>query len=223
MNIVAQIITSLAFTRKGRKIITNIIVGILVFFGIIIGSIISLLTAPTAQLSGFFGEDKLTGIESLQENYSSYAISPPIVDSLNIKITGAYPWPLNGILTSEYGWRTIGGERNFHQGIDISTGADDAIIAIADGTIECVNIDKEGYGLYILIRHVDGFYTLSAHLAKSYVKEGDRVIKGQTIGLEGGGKDDPYPGNSTGKHLHFEVRKTADERSRVDPFMFIDN
>lgn len=223
MHIFERIASRFSYTRKGRKIVCNIITGLFLLLAVITGSMISVLAA-SFESRGLHNENVITNSELLDVNQMNHFITHeeiPIVDSNNIKIIETYPWPLDGVLTCEYGWRTFDGKREFHGGIDISTGANSPIIAIADGLIECVGIDKKSYGLYILIRHDDGFYSLCAHLANSYVKEGDRVIQGQIIGLEGGGREDPFPGRSSGRHLHFEVRKTADINSRFDPLEII--
>ncbi len=227
MKLSAEIAMGLAQSRRRRKgrgrrgkITAHAAMGIIIFFAMILGAIISILTAPGDIRSNFFSEDK-TGRISAMEASAGYCHGIPIIDSLNMKM-GAYPWPLNGTVTCKYGWRILYGENDFHGGIDISTGKNDPVISISDGVVERVRIDKKSYGLYILIKHDDGFYTLSAHLAQAYVKEGERVERGQTIALEGGEPGvDPYPGRSTGRHLHFEIRQTANSDSRIDPLTFL--
>ena len=63
----------------------------------------------------------------------------------------------------------------------------------------------------IVVGHVDGYYTQYAHLASVAVDQGERVDTGQWIGQSG------TTGNSTGPHLHFEVRVTPEMGSAVDP------
>ncbi|MDF3003293.1 MAG: mepM3 [Bacillota bacterium] len=221
MNLFERFAMILTRSRKRRKMISYVIVGIVIFFGIIFGAVISILTAPAEIRSSLFHRDEIKRIGVLQEN-SAYCNGIPIIDSSPIKIISTYPWPLNGTVTCQYGGRILYGEDEFHGGIDISTGKNDPIISIADGTVERMQIDKKSYGLYLLIKHDDGFYTLSAHLAHSYVREGERVMQGQTIALEGGEPGaDPYPGRSTGRHLHFEVRHTANQNSRINPLILL--
>ena len=94
---------------------------------------------------------------------------------------------------------------------------------MADGevTISKVGI---GYGNYIKIRHTDkdgkSFYSLYAHLSARHVVVNDKVTAGQVIGLEGGGKNDPNPGTSTGHHLHFELRDENDDHFDPYPLLF---
>jgi len=207
MNVFEKFSMRLTRSRKRRKTISHVLAGTVIFFAVIFGAIISLLTAPVERLG------------AVQANME-YSNGIPMIDSA--KITDTYPWPLNGTVTCNYGWRVLCGENDFHGGLDISTGENDPIIAIADGVVERIRIDKKSYGLYVLIKHDDGFYTLCAHLAKTYVKEGDRVKQGEKIALEGGEPGvDPYPGRSTGRHLHFEIRQTANSNSRIDPLLFL--
>jgi len=69
-----------------------------------------------------------------------------------------------------------------------------------------------GYGNYVVLAHRNGVATLYGHLAASLVKPGDSVVQGQPIGLEGS------TGNSTGPHLHFEMRVSGQP---VDPRPFL--
>jgi Membrane proteins related to metalloendopeptidases len=221
MNMLDRLAIQAVYSKKGRKMIHNTITVMIVSFALIFGAIISMLTAPAEIRSSFFSEKEIRNVSTLPAN-ARYFNSIPMIDSLNIKMIGRYPWPLNGTVTCQYGWRTLYGEKDFHGGIDISTGKNDPVISIDDGTVEKVHTDKKSYGLYILIKHDDGFYTLSAHLAQAYVKEGERVKQGETIALEGGQPGiDPDPGRSTGRHLHFEIRQSADSSSQINPLAFL--
>ncbi len=219
MNAFEKFAMRLTRSRKRRKTISHVLVGTVIFFAVVLGSVISLLTAPVDARSNSFNKDETERLGAVQANIE-YRNGIPMIDSA--EATGIYPWPLNGVVTCKYGWRVLCGENDFHGGLDISTGENDPIIAIADGVVERIRIDKKSYGLYVLIKHDDGFYTLCAHLAKTYVKEGDRVKQGEKIALEGGEPGvDPYPGRSTGRHLHFEIRQTANSNSRIDPLLFL--
>ena len=104
-------------------------------------------------------------------------------------------------ITSPYGKRSIGD--GFHDGIDIGAvvpGDNDPIFAAHDGTVAMSYFSKS-YGNCIIINDSKTKYsTLYGHLAKRYVSVGDVVEQGKPIGLMG------TTGNSTGIHLHFEVR-----------------
>ena len=88
-----------------------------------------------------------------------------------------------------------------HTGMDITgTGHGSNIYASAAGTVVKVVNGTRGYGKYIIINHGDGIQTLYAHCSKLYVKQGQYVNQGDVIAAMGS------TGNSTGTHLHFEIR-----------------
>lgn len=103
---------------------------------------------------------------------------------------------------------------HIHQGIDISTNRASGIAALSvmDGEVVYMNT-KGGYGNTVIIKNNDGYYCLYGHLDSyaSNLKPGDRVKAGQQIGVVGS------TGNSTGKHLHFEVRRESENGPAVDP------
>lgn len=105
-------------------------------------------------------------------------------------------WPVIGAITSAYGWRSSG----FHHGLDISAQVGDPVRAAASGTVSFCGI-KGVYGKMIIIDHPDGRQTVYAHLKQINVAKGRKVSRGETIGKVG------ITGNSTGPHLHFEVRR----------------
>jgi len=122
-------------------------------------------------------------------------------------------WPIpggEGKITSLYGWRRRifqtrglifenGVVKEFHHGIDLSADPGTSIIALAPGTvIMAEELDK--YGNTVVIDHGFNYETLSAHLSEIKVKEGDKVERGQVIGIIGDS------GLTTGVHLHLEVR-----------------
>ena len=91
--------------------------------------------------------------------------------------------------------------RTMHKGVDMSTDYGVPVYATGDGVIEKVDQGKRrrGYGRQIVINHKFGYKTRYAHLQKMFVKEGDKVQRGQLIGEVGS------TGGSTGPHLHYEV------------------
>ena len=88
---------------------------------------------------------------------------------------------------------------HFHSGIDLAAALDTPIYAATGGTV-LVRRERGGYGLYILLVRDSRFSTLYGHLDLPLVQTGDVVAAGQAIALMGS------TGNSTGPHLHFEVR-----------------
>ncbi len=99
----------------------------------------------------------------------------------------------------------------FHSGQDFGAATGTPVAASADG-IANVRWDADGYGKYIVITHLNGMSTLYGHLSKVIVLKGQRVNKGDVIGLVGS------TGGSTGPHLHFEIRKNG---QYLDPMKFL--
>lgn len=131
----------------------------------------------------------------------------------SIVSTGTYIWPLPGYRPgSAYGWRIhpIWGDRRFHAGEDIGAPMGTPILAADSGLVTVIPDNGNGYGNYIMINHGGGRVTLYAHMSGFAVSNGATVTQGQTIGYVGS------TGNSTGPHLHFEVRvngATTDPKS----------
>ncbi|HLZ95887.1 MAG TPA: peptidoglycan DD-metalloendopeptidase family protein [Candidatus Dormibacteraeota bacterium] len=94
----------------------------------------------------------------------------------------------------------FGGYPHFHTGIDLVEPFGSPVLAADDGVVALVGNSSSGYGNYVVIAHSGGLDTLYGHLATALVKVGQIVSQGQTIGLEGS------TGNSTGPHVHFELR-----------------
>ena len=117
----------------------------------------------------------------------------------SITSTGSYIWPLPG---SAYGWRMhpIFNEMRFHAGEDIGAPSGTPILAADSGVASVYPDNGNGYGNYIMINHGGGRVTLYAHMSAFAISGGATVTQGQVIGYVGS------TGNSTGPHLHFEVR-----------------
>ncbi|HUY73918.1 MAG TPA: peptidoglycan DD-metalloendopeptidase family protein [Candidatus Dormibacteraeota bacterium] len=104
------------------------------------------------------------------------------------------------------------GYPHFHTGIDLVEPFGSPVYAADDGVVALVGSTTSGYGNYIVIAHTGGLDTLYGHLSAALVKAGQTVSQGQTIGLEGS------TGNSTGPHLHFELRIN---QKPVDPTLYL--
>ena len=136
--------------------------------------------------------------------------------------------PLKGkyTITSAYGTRThpTTGEVKKHTGIDIAGTHHAEVLSIADGEVTYAGVQK-GFGNSVEIKHVVNgktIYSFYAHLSKIDVQKGQKVKQGETIGLEGGDpKTDQNVGNSTGHHLHFEIRKASGYGNDIDPTKYI--
>jgi murein DD-endopeptidase MepM/ murein hydrolase activator NlpD len=94
-----------------------------------------------------------------------------------------------------------------HNGIDIRVPSGSQIVAPVDGTVQWSANSPDGYGGLVVIETLDGARVYLAHLRSIAVTRGEKIKAGTTVGFSGGGKDDPMRGNSSGPHLHFEVRK----------------
>ena len=104
-------------------------------------------------------------------------------------------------ITSEYG--IIRKDGKLHKGIDlISLSGDRNVKAIRGGVVSFSGYDRTGFGNYVVILQEDGYKTLYCHLKSYNVNKGDAIEEGQAIGIEG------MSGNSTGVHLHLEIRKS---------------
>ncbi len=106
--------------------------------------------------------------------------------------TGAFSWPSLGMLTQGYWYG--------HRAVDIGSAVGSAIRAADGGYIAFAGWTDVGYGYLVVVDHQNGYQTYYAHLSNIFVQEGEVVDRGQVIGAMGS------TGNSTGPHLHFEVR-----------------
>ena len=100
-----------------------------------------------------------------------------------------------GTITSKYGQRSSG----FHTGVDLAVPTGTPVYAAAAGTVVKAGWSG-GYGYLVVIDHGNGYQTYYAHNSRLCVSVGQSVSKGQNIAYSGS------TGNSTGPHLHFEVR-----------------
>lgn len=129
----------------------------------------------------------------------------------------SYVWPVHGPITSGFGTRTIVGLPTFHNGIDIGAADKSPVVATASGRVTTVGLIGVG-GNTIVIDHGGGVTSLYCHLSEFNVKTGDNVGQGQVIGKSGGALGELGSGNSTGPHLHFEVREHG---SPVNPINYL--
>ncbi|HEY8951837.1 MAG TPA: peptidoglycan DD-metalloendopeptidase family protein [Candidatus Dormibacteraeota bacterium] len=122
--------------------------------------------------------------------------------------TGQFGWPMNPHWISQYYgcsnypfemyWAACP-SRHLHSGIDIAEPYGTPVMA-ADNGVASTYGTCCGYGNYVILTHGNGYSTLYGHLASFNVRNGQLVVRGQVIAFEGS------TGNSTGPHLHFEIR-----------------
>lgn len=120
--------------------------------------------------------------------------------------------PISGIITSRYG-ESSSLRKSTHTGLDIAATTGTPIKVVADGVV--TNASYSGsYGNLVKISHGDGVETWYAHTSKMYVTVGQKVSAGDTIAAVGS------TGNSTGAHLHFEIRING---NHVNPQKYLYN
>ncbi len=121
--------------------------------------------------------------------------------------------PINTKISSRYGRRIdpLNSRKAFHAGIDFKGRTGDKVRATGNAVVR-QSFYSKGLGNHIVLNHGNGYETVYAHLSKRLVKSGDKVVRGQVIGLVGN------TGRSTGSHLHYEVHF---HKKTVDPMKFM--
>jgi len=122
--------------------------------------------------------------------------------------------PTQGYMVSGFKYRAdpFTGKRTFHPGLDISTQHGNPVLATADGIVLQAKSEKAGGNTIKLSHPQTGYITVYCHLSKFLVKAGQRVKRGDTIGLVG------RTGRARGPHVHYEVRLDG---KRLNPYHFI--
>lgn len=126
---------------------------------------------------------------------------------INGQLQKAFDWPARARISSPFGPRWGG----MHNGIDIAIVTGTPVKAAADGKVIYSGVNG-GYGIMVIIDHGNGVETRYAHHSRNVVKVGDFVHRGQVIAYSGN------TGNSTGPHLHFEIRY---RNKPVDPMLYL--
>lgn len=138
--------------------------------------------------------------QNSQENADTQVLSQEEQDIANIKSTTTFIKPIQGTITSRFGQRepTTSTVPKNHTGVDIGANMGTKILSATGG--EVVLASEEGdYGKHLKIQ-IGEVSIIYAHCNNLYVKQGDKITQGQEIAEVGS------TGNSTGPHLHFEVR-----------------
>ncbi len=135
---------------------------------------------------------------------STNSLASNLRSKSNESKAGGYIWPTSArYITQYFGWR--------HNGLDIAGPLGTPIYAAKPGKVITAGWNSGGYGNYIILQHTDGTKTLYGHMTKLYVKAGNQVEQGETIGAMGS------TGRSTGPHLHFEIIING---KRVNPLSY---
>ncbi len=122
--------------------------------------------------------------------------------------------PTVGWISSPFGWRDdpFTGKRAFHRGLDIASAYGNPVVATADGVIAKRRHEKIG-GRTIIINHKwTGYQTVYCHLSKFKVQLGQKVKRGDVVGLVGS------TGKAQGPHVHYEVRR---DNKSLNPYYFL--
>lgn len=134
-----------------------------------------------------------------------------------VATSGSWQYPhRNGYtVTSTFGWRQLGNISDYHSGVDLVGTGSKQIYAVNSGTVVTNSYDSDGYGNYVVIDHGNGYWSLYGHMSTVYVRQGQSVNNNTIVGIEGS------TGNSTGSHLHLEIRKGSNSyNSAIDPVSF---
>lgn len=132
-----------------------------------------------------------------------------------VKVQVGFDWPVQGRITSDYGWRRAPDgrrTREFHHGTDIACAPGTVIRSAAPGYVAFAG-EAGAYGNTVYLQHDKGFYTLYGHMSDLLVPYGQWVAAGQPLGLCGS------TGRATGPHLHLEIRLG---RYALDPLEYLD-
>ncbi|MEX2461638.1 MAG: M23 family metallopeptidase [Paenibacillaceae bacterium] len=151
------------------------------------------VTIQLTKLNGLMEDEKMLDEEVIMEPQAAETIKGTKV--IQGEGSGRFAWPVVGSgLSSGFGTRW----GKFHKGVDL-TSSNRSILAADNGKVIYAGY-KSDYGNHIIIDHLNGYKTVYGHLSKINVTVGTTVEKGEKIGVMGS------TGDSTGTHLHFEVR-----------------
>ncbi|MCX4402533.1 transglycosylase family protein [Streptomyces sp. NBC_01764] len=145
---------------------------------------------------------------------SSHKTSSHKTSSDTAKKTDTLVAPVHAATGTPYRVAGASWSKGYHTGVDFPVPTGTSVKAVAAG--EVVSAGWGGsFGYQVVIRHADGRYTQYAHLSAISVKDGQSVVGGQRIGRSGS------TGNSTGPHLHFEVRTGPGFGTDIDPVAYL--
>ncbi|MEV8531825.1 LysM peptidoglycan-binding domain-containing M23 family metallopeptidase [Streptomyces sp. NPDC051211] len=129
--------------------------------------------------------------------------------------TGAgFVAPVNARINTQYGASGAMWSSGTHTGVDFGATAGTSVKAVGAGTVVSAGWGGS-YGNEVVIRHADGHYSQYGHMSQLSVSTGQSVTAGQQVGLVGS------TGNSTGPHLHFEIRTGPNYGSDINPLSYL--
>ena len=212
----------------------------MIIIGVIIGIFIVVIV-PVVAITSIFSDNDTQSDDNEQSSSSSSTSTIITVneviteDSLTKYIGAVFPMPFEtwdttqDVITSLFSKSrtvTVNGvtQTKAHTGIDlvVVSIADPKICSVLSGIVVVSKAGNTGYGNYVVIEHTSAenitFYTLYGHMKEGsiMVAEGTEVQAGQVLGIMGS------TGNSTGDHLHFEIRINKNSSSNaVDPYSYL--
>lgn len=219
---------------KTKMIIIGVIIGIFLIIIVPVVAIMSIFTPAPKNSSQKKGGDK--GSNSSSGTSVTISVNEVFEEGSLVKYENAtFPMPFEtwdkskDVVTSRFSKSrtiTVNGrvQSGAHTGMDIVciSKASPKICAVASGTVVVAKAGSTGYGNYVVIQHLSDegkrFYTLYGHMVDGSiaVAEGSEVKVGQVLGIMGS------TGNSTGPHLHFEVRLNDNTSSNaVNPYPYL--
>ncbi len=118
---------------------------------------------------------------------------------------GGFPWPLEGKVLTQFGMQRHPqfGTLVFRRGIEIEAHVGQEVHAMEGGQVAYADWYR-GYGKLLILDHGDGFYSLYGNLSRLHLAKGERVVRGQAIGLAG------ETGSLKGSKLYFEIRRNGE-------------
>jgi len=143
-----------------------------------------------------------------------------LVGTKDIVPSGTFIFPLDprgfSRITSNFGWRTLRGQADFHTGLDMAAAYGTEVYAVDAGTVIKKGYSETGLGNYVRIDHGNGIVTSYGHMSSiaKGIKVGSEVYQGQVLGYVGS------TGNSTGNHLHLGVTNTK-TGDYMDPLPYL--
>lgn len=209
----------------------------MIIIGVAVGIFIIVIFPVVAIMSLFSGDDTDETENKSDESYSSSIVESEVIDNdflkkyMNAKFIMPFEtWDSNkDVVTSQFSPKriiTVNGkvQSRAHTGIDlvVISISNPKICSVLDGEVVVAKAETTGYGNYVVIEHNleddAKIYTLYGHMKEGSitVTKGEKVKTGQVLGIMGS------TGNSTGPHLHFEVRLGVNSSSRaVNPYNYL--
>lgn len=170
-------------------------------------------------VSGVLGVGVAAAANSAQASGAAQAVSAGAVQAAAAKKAPSWVSPVKGYKLSARFAQAGNMWSAKHSGQDFAVKSGTAVVAAHGGTVVKAGGNGAGdgpaYGNAVVVKHGNGTFSQYAHLSKVDVKAGQIVKTGQRVAFSGN------TGNSSGPHLHFEIRTTANYGSAVDPVAFL--